>query len=108
MFEIGLADDAGLAVGTAQGMVEGELFEPENPVPSSGELGGGGRTHTAQTDDDGIVVDHIRINTFFLYIQYRASQRIMKAATAWKKFPVMPMRASPWKRIAAISSKRMK
>ena len=50
MFEVGLANDAGLPVRRPQIVRRGELFEPDDAVAPPGQMGGRGRTHRTQPD----------------------------------------------------------
>ena len=59
MLEIGLADDAGFAVGTAAIMGEEILLQAQDALTAPGEMPGRGRAHAAEADDNGIVHEGI-------------------------------------------------
>ncbi len=56
VFVVGEADHAGLAVGGAARVGDVELFEAEDALAATGEVEGGGGTHRAEAEDDGVVV----------------------------------------------------
>ena len=58
VFEIPLADDAGLAVGAAAVVGDVELFEAEDVGAALGEMVDRGGTHAAEADDDDVVRGH--------------------------------------------------
>ena len=45
-----------MPVARAVAMRRGELFEPEYPLASAGDVVGGGAAHATEPDDDGVVV----------------------------------------------------
>ena len=55
MFEIGLADDPGLAVGTAPVVAGRKLVDAQHPRPASGQVIQRGAAHAAAADDDNVV-----------------------------------------------------
>ena len=56
VFVVGEADEAGLAVGGAEGVGDVELFEAEDGEFTFGEVEGGGGAHGAEAEDDRVVV----------------------------------------------------
>ena len=54
MFEVGFADDAGLAVRRSQGMGRMKLVEAEDADSAFREMINGGAAHRAQARDDDI------------------------------------------------------
>ena len=58
VFVVGLADDAGVAVGGAEVVGRAELVEADHAEAAPGEHPGGGGTHRAKSDDGCVVVRH--------------------------------------------------
>ena len=54
VLEVRLADDAGLAVRRAEGVGRPELLDAEHAHAPPGQVGGGGRPHPTQAEDDHV------------------------------------------------------
>ncbi len=55
VFEVGLADNAGITVGGAEGVDGVEFFESEDAFVAGGEMVGGGAAHASEAQNDGVV-----------------------------------------------------